>query len=362
MDGERDKVIGILLAKDLLRYYAEGIVRRARHAAPGHLHPESKRLNVLLRDFRANHNHMAIVVDEYGGVAGLITIEDVLEQIVGDIEDEYDFDEAEDNILSLKEGRTAALAHQGADRDRAVQRRVDSRFSDDDVDTIGGLVAKHLGRVPRKGDEFDIDGLHSKCCAPMRARCMCCWCPSCRRHRWTTSDRLTCLRCNRDFPLPPRLAAAARRPLRAVASAALACCCRWPQVRQRLRLRPVQAGGRLQILALAWLFHGVLAQPQASTAATSCAAGCTVSAGRRRACTGSTSACTTTVACRAGWPHWRWAAGALPGSVCRGCHGVRRLAAPSLVVLAAGAGAVHAAGAVGAVGMGARLGLHGFPG
>jgi hypothetical protein len=82
---------------------------------------------VLLRDFRANHNHMAIVVDEYSGVAGLITIEDVLEQIVGDIEDEYDFDEEEDNILSIKEGPRPALAHQGADRDRTVQRRAGHR-------------------------------------------------------------------------------------------------------------------------------------------------------------------------------------------------------------------------------------------
>jgi len=94
IEDNKDHVIGILLAKDLLRFYAgEGGVQRARHAASAVFIPESKRLNVLLKDFRANRNHMAIVVDEYGGVAGLVTIEDVLEQIVGDIEDEYDFDE-----------------------------------------------------------------------------------------------------------------------------------------------------------------------------------------------------------------------------------------------------------------------------
>ncbi|MFM7632550.1 MAG: HlyC/CorC family transporter, partial [Betaproteobacteria bacterium] len=104
IDGDRDKVVGILLAKDLLRYYAHESFDVRDMLRPAVYIPESKRLNVLLRDFRANRNHMAIVVDEYGGVAGLITIEDVLEQIVGDIEDEYDFDEEEDNILSVNDG------------------------------------------------------------------------------------------------------------------------------------------------------------------------------------------------------------------------------------------------------------------
>ncbi|MEY4369703.1 MAG: hypothetical protein RL564_1653, partial [Pseudomonadota bacterium] len=104
IDGDRDKVVGILLAKDLLRYYAHESFDVRDMLRPAVYIPESKRLNVLLCDFRANRNHMAIVVDEYGGVAGLITIEDVLEQIVGDIEDEYDFDEEEDNILSVNDG------------------------------------------------------------------------------------------------------------------------------------------------------------------------------------------------------------------------------------------------------------------
>ncbi|MDR6743125.1 magnesium and cobalt transporter [Herbaspirillum sp. 1173] len=161
VDGERDKVIGILLAKDLLRYYAEESFDVRDMLRPAIFIPESKRLNVLLRDFRANRNHMAVVVDEYGGVAGLITIEDVLEQIVGDIEDEYDFDEAEDNVLALKDGPHGARWRVKALTEiEQFNAEVGSRFSDEDADTIGGLVANHVGRVPRKGDEFDIDGLH----------------------------------------------------------------------------------------------------------------------------------------------------------------------------------------------------------
>ncbi|MBC7573944.1 MAG: CBS domain-containing protein, partial [Herminiimonas sp.] len=160
VEGERDKVAGILLAKDLLRYYAEDSFDVRDMLRPAVFIPESKRLNVLLRDFRANRNHMAIVVDEYGGVAGLITIEDVLEQIVGDIEDEYDFDEEEDNILAIKEGdhglrwRVKALTEI-----EQFNEVLGSTFSDEDVDTIGGLVANHQGRVPHKGDTFDIDSL-----------------------------------------------------------------------------------------------------------------------------------------------------------------------------------------------------------
>ena len=160
VEGERDKVAGILLAKDLLRYYAEDSFDVRDMLRPAVFIPESKRLNVLLRDFRANRNHMAIVVDEYGGVAGLITIEDVLEQIVGDIEDEYDFDEEEDNILAIKEGdhglrwRVKALTEI-----EQFNEALGSTFSDEDVDTIGGLVANHQGRVPHKGDTFDIDNL-----------------------------------------------------------------------------------------------------------------------------------------------------------------------------------------------------------
>jgi magnesium and cobalt transporter len=160
VDGDRDKVVGILLAKDLLRYYAEESFDVRDMLRPAVFIPESKQLNVLLRDFRANRNHMAMVVDEYGGVAGLITIEDVLEQIVGDIEDEYDFDEEEDNILPIK-----ADVHGARWRVKALTEItqfndiIGTGFSNDDVDTIGGLVANHLGRVPRKGDVFDIENV-----------------------------------------------------------------------------------------------------------------------------------------------------------------------------------------------------------
>ena len=160
VDGDRDKVIGILLAKDLLRYYAEESFDVRGMLRPAVFIPESKRLNVLLRDFRANRNHIAMVVDEYGGVAGLITIEDVLEQIVGDIEDEYDFDEEEDNVLAVKSGefgprwRVKALTEITQFNDE-----LGTALTNDDVDTIGGLVANHLGRMPRKGESFELDNL-----------------------------------------------------------------------------------------------------------------------------------------------------------------------------------------------------------
>lgn len=160
IDGDRDKVVGILLAKDLLRYYAEESFEVRDMLRPAVFIPESKQLNVLLRDFRSNRNHMAIVVDEYGGVAGLITIEDVLEQIVGDIEDEYDFDEEEDNILPVKDGvRRLRWRVKALTEIEQFNETLGTSFSDEDVDTIGGLVANHLGRVPRKGDVFDIDGV-----------------------------------------------------------------------------------------------------------------------------------------------------------------------------------------------------------
>ena len=153
----RDDVIGVLLAKDLLRHYAGEEEFNVREMLrPAIFVPESKRLNVLLREFRASRNHMAIVVDEYGGVAGLVTIEDVLEQIVGDIEDEYDFDEASDNIILESSGRyrVKALA-QIADFNAAFG----TTFSDEDYDTVGGLVIAHLGRLPKRGESITLDGL-----------------------------------------------------------------------------------------------------------------------------------------------------------------------------------------------------------
>ena len=161
VDGDRDKVVGILLAKDLLRYYAEESFDVREMLRPVVYIPESKRLNILLRDFKANHNHMAMVVDEYGGVAGLITIEDVLEQIVGDIEDEYDSDEDEDNILALdNNGNGKRWRVKGLTEIEQFNEVLGTTLSDEDVDTIGGLVTNRLQRVPHKGDAFDIGQLH----------------------------------------------------------------------------------------------------------------------------------------------------------------------------------------------------------
>jgi magnesium and cobalt transporter len=154
IDGDKDKVIGILLAKDLLRYYAGEEFDVREMLRPAVFIPESKRLNVLLKEFRSNRNHIAIVVDEYGGVAGLVTIEDVLEQIVGDIEDEYDFDETEDNIVSQPGGRHRVKATtEIADFNATFQ----TEYSDEDYDTVGGLVMSRFGRVPKRGEEIAID-------------------------------------------------------------------------------------------------------------------------------------------------------------------------------------------------------------
>jgi magnesium and cobalt transporter len=152
----KDDVAGILLAKDLLRYFAGHEFDLRDMLRPAVFVPESKRLNVLLREFRVSRNHMAIVVDEYGGVAGLITIEDVLEQIVGDIEDEYDFDEASDNIRLDQNGRyrVKAITEIG-DFNAAFA----TELSDEEVDTVGGLVIRQLGRLPKRGESIILEGM-----------------------------------------------------------------------------------------------------------------------------------------------------------------------------------------------------------
>lgn len=156
-DGKKDNVIGVLLAKDLLKVLAEegrdirGLLR------PAVFVPESKRLNIMLRDFRLNRNHIAIVVDEYGGVAGLITIEDVLEQIVGDIEDEHDIEEEEDNIVEIPHevDRFRVKALTTLEQFNAF---FNSLLESDQSDTIGGFVSDHLGRVPHKGESITLGG------------------------------------------------------------------------------------------------------------------------------------------------------------------------------------------------------------
>jgi len=153
----KDDVIGILLAKDLLRYYAGEEEFNVREMLrPAVFIPGSKPLNVLLKDFRRNRNHMAIVVDEYGGVAGLITIEGVIEQIVGDIEDEYDYQDVEDNIVPDKGGQYRVKALTAiADFNTAFG----TSYGDQEFDTIGGLLLSRFGRVPKRGESVSFDNL-----------------------------------------------------------------------------------------------------------------------------------------------------------------------------------------------------------
>ncbi len=159
IDGDRDKVVGILLAKDLLRYFdpqrEEDFVLRDI-LRPAVFIPEAKRLNVLLREFRASRNHMAIVVDEYGGVAGLVTIEDVLEQIVGEIQDEHDIDEDQDMVLQRADDEFVVKGLLPLDE---FNDRFGTRFDTDEADTVGGLVIGALGHLPRRGEKAELDGL-----------------------------------------------------------------------------------------------------------------------------------------------------------------------------------------------------------
>ncbi|HCJ51477.1 MAG: magnesium/cobalt efflux protein [Gallionellales bacterium CG_4_10_14_3_um_filter_54_96] len=156
IEGDKDNIIGILLAKDLLRYYAGEEFDVRDMLRPAVFVPESKRLNVLLSEFRSNHNHIALVVDEYGGIAGMVTIEDVLEQIVGDIEDEYDFDADEDNIIADGAGHFRVKADtEIADFNEAMG----TNFSDEECDTVGGLVLQAAGKFPKCGSLFHIGGL-----------------------------------------------------------------------------------------------------------------------------------------------------------------------------------------------------------
>lgn len=155
-EGTRDNVIGILLAKDLLRHATEKDFQVRDWLRPAVFIPESKRLSVLLRDFKDNRNHLAIVVDEYGGVAGIITIEDVLEQIVGDIEDEHDIDEEADNIISLDNGDVRV---KGITELEQFNQTIGTHFAIEDIDTVAGLVIQHLGRVPKIGERITIEGI-----------------------------------------------------------------------------------------------------------------------------------------------------------------------------------------------------------
>ncbi|HEY5604525.1 MAG TPA: transporter associated domain-containing protein [Gammaproteobacteria bacterium] len=157
----RDEVLGILLAKDLLPYFAQKDQQEFTirdQLRPAVFIPESKRLNVLLRDFRANRNHMAIVVDEYGGIAGLVTIEDVLEQIVGDIEDEHDFDE-DTFIIKHSDKRYTVKALTPIEE---FNEQFSVNFPEDEFNTVGGLLIQKFGRMPKRGEATTIEGFRFK--------------------------------------------------------------------------------------------------------------------------------------------------------------------------------------------------------
>lgn len=157
----RDEIVGILLAKDLLRYASnqehkfqiEDILR------PAIFIPESKRLNVLLEEFRLNRNHCAIVVDEYGGIAGMLTIEDVLEEIVGEIEDEHDIDEGDRNIQQMNDNQYLVKALTPIED---FNEYFNTEFSDEEFDTIGGLVTQKFGYLPKRHETVSIESLEFK--------------------------------------------------------------------------------------------------------------------------------------------------------------------------------------------------------
>jgi magnesium and cobalt transporter len=155
-EGSRDNIIGILLAKDLLKLQRAPELNLRTLLRPAVFVPESKGLNELLRDFRTNRNHLAIVIDEFGTTAGLLTIEDVLEEIVGEIEDEFDEADAVDAVYTLADG-THRVA--GDASIASVNEAFGVALSEEDFDTIGGLIAHELGRVPRRGEAVEVANL-----------------------------------------------------------------------------------------------------------------------------------------------------------------------------------------------------------
>jgi len=155
IEDDKNDVIGILLAKDLLKYYAGDDFDIRDMLRPAVFIPESKRLNVLLKEFRGSRNHIAIVVDEYGGVSGMVTIEDVLEQIVGEIEDEFDFDETEDNIIQDKNGHYRVKASTEIED---FNEYFNVSFSNEEFSTIGGLIIQAFGHLPKRDEKITFQG------------------------------------------------------------------------------------------------------------------------------------------------------------------------------------------------------------
>ena len=155
-EGERENIIGILLAKDLLKLHRAPELNLRTLLRPAVFVPESKGLNDLLREFRGNRNHLAIVIDEFGRVAGLITIEDVLEEIVGEIEDEFDEEEEEGDIFTLADGSCRVSGDTPIER---VNEWFELDLPDEEVDTIGGLISHEMGHVPKRGEVHERSGL-----------------------------------------------------------------------------------------------------------------------------------------------------------------------------------------------------------
>jgi magnesium and cobalt transporter len=154
MESNKNDVIGILLAKDLLDFHNDEEFELRNKLRPVIFVTESKRLNVLLKDFKKNKNHIAIVVDEYGGVSGMVTIEDVLEQIVGDIEDEYDEDDSEDNIIEEKSGQYRIKASTEIED---FNKFFGTEYSDTEYSTVGGLITNKFGYLPEKNEKISFD-------------------------------------------------------------------------------------------------------------------------------------------------------------------------------------------------------------
>jgi magnesium and cobalt transporter len=159
-EDERENIIGILLAKDLLKLQRAPELNIRALLRPAVFVPESKGLNDLLREFQGNHNHQAIVIDEFGRIAGLITIEDVLEQIVGEIEDEFDIAEDEGDIYGLADRSYRVSGNTTIARvDDAFGVKLTSTDPEDEFDTIGGLIAHEMGHVPKRGEHHTLAGL-----------------------------------------------------------------------------------------------------------------------------------------------------------------------------------------------------------
>ena len=155
-EGDRENIIGILLAKDLLKLQRAPELNIRALLRPATFVPESKGLNDLLREFRGNRNHLAIVIDEFGRVAGLITIEDVLEEIVGEIEDEFDVAEDDGDIFALADGTWRVSGNTAIER---INEQYGLKLAEDGFDTIGGLIAHTMGHVPKRGEMHELEGL-----------------------------------------------------------------------------------------------------------------------------------------------------------------------------------------------------------